>query len=58
MTEPDINAILTSGKADLQKAPGPDAEAKIRQDTAKNYPAYARLSERLIKNFVQFLKVY
>jgi GMP synthase-like glutamine amidotransferase len=58
LTPPDINAILIAGREDLTKALGPDAEAQIRQETEKNYPQYARLGDKLLRNFVQFLRVY
>jgi GMP synthase-like glutamine amidotransferase len=58
LTEADIEGLLANGKQDVIKVLGPDGEAKIRQDTAKYYPRYARLGERLVRNFVQFLKVY
>jgi GMP synthase-like glutamine amidotransferase len=57
-TEAEIEAVLAVGKQDAQKILGPDGEKTIRQDTTKYYPRYARQGERLIRNFVQFLKVY
>jgi GMP synthase-like glutamine amidotransferase len=57
-TPADIEAILAAGKADVLKVLGPDGETQIRQDTARFYPRYARLGDRMLKNFVQFLKVY
>jgi len=58
LTEPDIEKILSAGKADVEKTLGSDGEKIIRDDTKKYYTQYARLGERLIRNFVQFLKVY
>ncbi|MGD0139395.1 MAG: gamma-glutamyl-gamma-aminobutyrate hydrolase family protein [Tepidisphaeraceae bacterium] len=57
-TEDDLEAVLAAGRQDIAKVLGPDGEKTIRQDTAKNYPRYARQGERLVRNFVQFLKVY
>jgi GMP synthase-like glutamine amidotransferase len=57
-TQADIEAVVAAGKEDLQKVLGADGPEKIRQDTAKNYSRYARLGDRIVKNFVQFLKVY
>jgi hypothetical protein len=37
---------------------GPVGERTIRVDTTKHYPRYARLGDRILANFVQFLKVY
>lgn len=57
-TEPDIEAMIAAGRQDIAKVLGPDGEKTIRSDTAKYYPRYARQGERLLRNFVQFLKVY
>jgi GMP synthase-like glutamine amidotransferase len=57
-TEADIEAVLAGDKQNLQKVLGDGGEAQIRQDTKNFYPRYARLGERLVKNFVQYLKVY
>jgi GMP synthase-like glutamine amidotransferase len=56
-TEADIDAVLAAGKDELA-AISPDAETQIREQTPKVYPRYARLGERILQNFVQFLKVY
>jgi GMP synthase-like glutamine amidotransferase len=58
LTEADIDKILLSGKEDVEKVLGPGGEARIREDTRKYYSQYVRLGDRLIRNFVQFLKVY
>jgi GMP synthase-like glutamine amidotransferase len=58
LTEEGIDAILSAGKDDVAKVLGPDGAEKIRQDTARNYPQYARLGDRIISNFVQFLRLY
>jgi GMP synthase (glutamine-hydrolysing) len=58
MDEAGIDAMLQSGRDDVLKVLGPDGEAKVRQDTKLHYSRYARLGERIVKNFVQFLKVY
>jgi hypothetical protein len=58
LTPPDIEAILSAGKEDVLKVLGPDGAEKIRQDTEKYYRQYARLGDKLLQNFVQFLKVY
>jgi GMP synthase (glutamine-hydrolysing) len=58
LTVPDIEAIISAGREDLQKVLGADGERKVREETAKNYPRYARLGDRILANFVQFLKVY
>lgn len=58
LTEADIEKILSAGKADLEKTLGSEGETKVREGTKQHYQAYARLGDRLVKNFVQFLKVY
>jgi GMP synthase (glutamine-hydrolysing) len=55
-TPEGIEAMLMGGKAELARA-GVD-EASVRQQTAAALPAYLRLGDRLLRNFVQFLKVY
>ncbi len=58
LTPKDIEAIVDAGKNDLTRISGPEAPAKVKQDTEKYYPEYRRLGDRLLRNFVQFLKVY
>jgi hypothetical protein len=58
MTEPGIEALLSSRKEDVLKVLGPDGENKIREETKKFYPRHARLGDRVLQNFVEFLKVY
>ena len=58
LTPQDINAIVKAGQEDLRRVLGPDGESKIWQDTEKYYRDYARLGDRILENFVQFLKVY
>jgi len=57
-TQVEIEAVVNNGKQDIAAVLGPDGEKTIRQDTAKYYGRYSRQCERLLKNFVQFLKVY
>jgi len=60
LTRPDVEAIVAAGRQDpkIQSVLGPDGERKIREDTERYYSRYARLGDRLLANFVQFLKVY
>jgi GMP synthase (glutamine-hydrolysing) len=53
-----IQAMVAQGKDDIQRVLGPDGEAKIREGTEKNYARYERLTNRVLQNFVQFLRVY
>jgi GMP synthase-like glutamine amidotransferase len=58
MTEAGIEAMLANRKEDVVKVLGPEGEAKIREETAKFYKRHARLGDRVLANFVEFLKVY
>ena len=57
-TEPDIEAILSVGRADVEKALGPDGVERVRQDTTTHYRRFARLGDKLLSNWVQFLHMY
>jgi GMP synthase (glutamine-hydrolysing) len=54
LTEKELEAYCDAGKEKL----GAEMTTKIREDSKINYPRYARLGEKLVKNFVQFLKAY
>lgn len=58
MTEAGIEALLANRKEDVIKVLGADGEQKIRDDTKKFYPRHARLGDKVLQNFVQFLKAY
>ncbi len=53
-----IEAMLSGAKDDVTRVLGEDGVKKIRDETAVNYPMYERLGNRILGNFVQFLKVY
>lgn len=57
-TEKEINEITSNDRESLIKALGSDGESKLREDTKKHYSRYARLSDRLVQNYVQFLRAY
>lgn len=58
LTRPDIEGIISAGKEDLARVLGPEGQARVRIDTETNYREYSRLGDKLLGNFVQFLKVY
>lgn len=58
MDETGIEAMLACAKEDWQKVLGPDGDARIREDTTRFYPRHARLGDRILRNFVQFLRIY
>jgi GMP synthase (glutamine-hydrolysing) len=53
-----IEAVLSGAREEVVKVLGPDGVKKIREDTARYYPMYERLGNKILGNFVQFLKVY
>jgi hypothetical protein len=58
LTEAGIEALVSNRKEDVTRVLGSDGEAKIREGTKKNYPRYERLGNRILNNYVQFLKAY
>jgi len=58
LTQGDIEALVTNRKEDVTRVLGPDGEAKIRDETTTHYPKYERLGNRILNNYVQFLKAY
>ena len=57
-TPADIEALASAGREDAERVLGPGAAAKMLEDTQRLYPRYARLGDRILQNFVQFLKLY
>jgi GMP synthase-like glutamine amidotransferase len=57
VTPAQIDAFLANGKDDVLKVLGPDGEAKIRSDTKQFYPRYERQGNKMLENFVDFLKI-
>jgi GMP synthase (glutamine-hydrolysing) len=57
-TETDIEAVLAHDRTSWEQVLGPSGDQKVRQDTAANYRRHARLGDRILTNFVQFLKAY
>ena len=58
LDRPGIDALVAGNRDQIGKALGPDGEAAIRADTERYYTRHARLGDRILSNFVQFLKVY
>lgn len=58
MTLDGIEQMIANGRDDIAKVLGPDGAAKIKEDTTKHYPRYERVGNKILGNFVQFLKVY
>lgn len=57
-TEADIEAMIANDKESWMRVLGADGDRKIREDTAKHYRRHARLGDRILTNFVQYLKAY
>jgi GMP synthase (glutamine-hydrolysing) len=58
LTPDGIESMLEHRKNEVVEALGLTAVQQIREETPKHYPRYARLGDRIIGNFVQFLKTY
>jgi GMP synthase (glutamine-hydrolysing) len=58
MTQAGIEAMIAAGKDDVLRVLGAEGQKKIVEDTKRLYPQYERLGNTMLKNFVQFLKVY
>lgn len=58
LTQEQISEYLSHASEPIKAALGADGIEKIRTETADRYPVYARLGDRLVRNFVQYLKVY
>lgn len=53
-----IEQMISGNRDQLTQVLGADGESKIKADTEKNYARYERVGNRILKNFVQFLKAY
>jgi GMP synthase (glutamine-hydrolysing) len=54
----DIDAIVAADKSRFVEVLGADAESTIRQETEQHYARYERLGDRVLRNVVQYMKVY
>src|SRR5689334_6463793 len=57
-TEDQVDALLTRDLESLTRARGSGAAEFIRAETPKLYPRYRRAGDRILQNFVQYLKAY
>jgi GMP synthase (glutamine-hydrolysing) len=53
-----IEALLANQKEAAIQVLGPDAEDILFEQTKKHYHRHARLGDRVLQNFVQFVKAY
>lgn len=58
LTNEDFEKIFANETETIAGTLGPDNAAKLRDETAKHYARYARAGERLLHNFVQYLRAY
>lgn len=58
MTPEGIEQMIVHAQAELQQVLGSDGAEKIRQDTRTHYSRHERLGNRILTNYVQFLKAY
>ncbi len=58
MTRDGIELMLSHARPDAEKVLGPGAVELIREQTRTYYDRYERLGNRILRNFVQFLKLY
>jgi GMP synthase (glutamine-hydrolysing) len=58
LDKPGIEALIAGNREQLAQVHGAEGEKTLRADTEKYYPRYARLGDRILGNFVQFLKLY
>src|SRR5688572_24551580 len=57
-TPEGMEAILANAGEDIIKVIGNEGLKRIREETPRHYPRHARLGNRIMQNFVQYLKVY
>jgi GMP synthase (glutamine-hydrolysing) len=58
MTPEGIEALLDADRESALKVLGAEGVDRVRADTTTHYERHARLGNRILSNFVQFLKVY
>jgi len=58
MTEAEIEQLISNDSQGLIDVLGPDGPAKVRDDTKKFYARHARAGDRIVKNYVQYLRRY
>lgn len=58
MTRQGIEAMLDNGRDTITQTLGADGTERIRQETDKYYARHERLGNRILRNFVQYLKMY
>jgi len=57
-TQAEIEGLLEHDRTSWEKVLGGGGAEQIRSETRNHYARYARLGDRLLTNFVQFLRAY
>jgi GMP synthase (glutamine-hydrolysing) len=57
-TQDDIEKMVSAERDRASNAMGSDVKTKVLQETPEHYSRYARQGDRILQNFVQFLKAY
>ena len=57
-TEADVEALLSNDAEGMRQIGGAEAAKRILDETKSQYPRHARLGNRILENFVQYLKAY
>ena len=57
-TEADVEALLSNDAEGVRQIGGAEAAKRILDETKSQYPRHARLGNRILENFVQYLKAY
>lgn len=58
LTREGIDQLVAGDAQNAQAHLGAGGATKVREETEKFYPRYARLGNRVLQNFVQFLRTY
>jgi GMP synthase-like glutamine amidotransferase len=58
LDERGIERMIEGNKGDLEGVLGSAGREQIVADTKQYYSRYARLGDRVLRNFVQFLRLY
>jgi GMP synthase-like glutamine amidotransferase len=58
MTAEGIASLVEGDRETAERELGPGGLSKLKEDTQKFYPQHERLGNRILKNYVQFLKAY
>lgn len=58
LAEPDIEMLIENDSKTLIEVLGADGPARVREDTKTHYVRHARAGDRIIRNYVQYLRRY